>query len=70
MSKLSELAANITAAQKDVEAEAERALARMTAAKTNALKSVAKVDGISAGIEKSTQDIENFTNQLSNGGPL
>lgn len=70
LSKLSELASSITAAQSAVEAEAAQALARLNAARDNAKASISKVDGVSAAIEKATKDIENFTNQLTNGGPL
>ena len=69
MSKLSELAASIDAAVKGVEEDAERALARLHTARDNASKGITKIDGISASIEKSTQDIENFTNKITNGGP-
>lgn len=69
MSKLSELAGSVTDALKSVEADAERALSRLHTARDNAGKAVGKIDGISSSIEKSTADIENFTNQITNGGP-
>lgn len=69
MSKLSELASSIDAAVKGVEAEAERALARLHKARDGATTGITKIDGISAQIEKSTQEIEDFTNKITNGGP-
>lgn len=69
MSKLSELAGSVTKALKAVEDDAERALSRLHKARDNANNATAKIDGISSSIEKSTADIENFTNQLTNGGP-
>jgi hypothetical protein len=69
MSKLSELASSIAAATKAVEDEADRALSRLHKARDNATVGIAKIDGVSASIEASTKDIENFTNQISNGGP-
>lgn len=69
MSKLSELANSINAAVKGVEEEANRALTRLNSARDNATLGIAKIDGITASIEKSTKDIENFTNQITNGGP-
>lgn len=69
MSKLSELAANVTDAIKAVEADAERALSRLNKARDNASVATTKIDGISAHIEKSTKDIEDFANQITNGGP-
>ena len=69
MSKLSELARSVNDCHKVVEDEAHRALARVQSARDKAVAGIAKIDGISDSIEKSAADIENFTNQITNGGP-
>jgi hypothetical protein len=69
MSKLNELAAALTDIPKQVEEAADKALTRLTSARQSALGGIDKIHTIADGIEQSAKDIENFTNQLTNGGP-
>jgi hypothetical protein len=69
VSKLSALAAALNEIPKQVEAEAEKALARLTTAKDAAFGGIDKINTVAGEIEQSARDIENFTNQITNGGP-
>jgi hypothetical protein len=69
MSKLSELAGLAATATKDIEAEADRVSNRLNAARAKAFTATAKIDGVSAEIEKGVAAVEDLANQLTNGGP-
>jgi uncharacterized phage infection (PIP) family protein YhgE len=69
MSKLNELAAALNDIPKQVEAAADQAITRLTAAKTSAFSGIDKIHGIADSIEQSAKEIEDFTNQLTNGAP-
>ena len=68
-SKLTALAdlAKSTIAQ--VEADAEAEVNKLLAAKDKANAAVAGVGAIRTGIETGTKELEDFANQLTNGGP-
>lgn len=68
-SKLSTLAATAAGLTQSVEAAADASLTKLNAAQTKANDALAKLDAVTATIDKSGTDIENFVNQLTNGGP-
>lgn len=69
MSKLSELAGSVAAVKADIEKTAEKAHDRIFAARDKAKAGISKIDGVAAEIEKHASEIEDFTNQITNGGP-
>lgn len=69
MSALNRLAEAINAIPAQVEADAEAALTRLLGAKEKAAAATDKVHGMSGKIEETAQAIEDFANQITNGGP-
>lgn len=68
-SKLSALADMAKSTTQELEAQADAALTRLDAAKTKAMGGISKLNDIAADLEKSTSAIEDFANQITNGGP-
>lgn len=69
MTKLSELAAALNDIPKQVEADAEAALNRLIAAKEKASNATSRIHDVAGKIEAAAAEIEDFTNQITNGGP-
>ena len=69
MSALNRLAAAINDIPKQVEADAEAALDRLLGAKEKASAATGKVHGMAGKIEETAAAIEDFANQITNGGP-
>lgn len=68
-SKLTALADLAKSTIAEVEADAEAEVTKLLAAKTKANAAVAGVGVIRTGIESGTKELEDFANQLTNGGP-
>lgn len=68
-SKLSTLADLAKTTIAEVEADAEAEVTKLLAAKTRANAAVANVGTIRTGMESGAKELEDFANQLTNGGP-
>ena len=69
MSALNRLASALNDIPKQVEADAEDALARLTGAQEKAAQATGKIRNVAVNIEETAQAIEDFANQITNGGP-
>jgi hypothetical protein len=68
-SKLAQLAALAATTNTEIEAQADKSLNRLTAARAKAQDGLGKLDGLTAEIEAGTAAIEDMANQLTNGAP-
>lgn len=69
MSKLKNLADLAKSVTTEVESRAEASLTRLQKAQTKAHGGLDKLDNVTADIEQSATELEDFTNQVSNGPP-
>ncbi|WP_316172996.1 hypothetical protein [Bradyrhizobium sp. SZCCHNRI2049] len=69
VSRLAALAAALNDIPRQVEADAEAALIRLQAAREKSSSATARIHDVAGQIETTATAIENFVNQISNGGP-
>lgn len=67
--KLSALAGMVKTTVEQVENDAEAAVKKLQAAQVKASGGIAKINTVASGIEQSAGELEDFANQITNGGP-
>jgi predicted transcriptional regulator len=69
-SKLSRLAELAKSTHSQIDSDADKAIDRLTTSKAKVDAGLAKIHGMADNIDKGSQDLDDFANQMSNFPPL